>query len=425
MPITPNDFVYVLRDGKVVEQGFREELDKMEEGWFHQMATLQARTAEAEDEEDEEPIDAPFLNVPVRHSWRGSTDPSALGVMASSARQYMDLRRQSSFMTDQLKRKSSYNNSQYLNTPELQRQTQFFENLFPAPPTRSRSTYGLDRPDSQRLSGLPSNYLESSARSTNAKRAHRISRVPKIQVEKEGSIMEKSSDEVTIDMQDPDKDHAQLGTWAVLRRLLPLIPNKWLLAAGFGCCVVVGITTPMFSFLLSQMLATLGTGAGQDVMVRTALLILLVAVVEGFAFWLRYTLLQWSAMGWVNHIRHTSYLKMMSQDKKFYDETKNSPFNLANICVKDVEDARNIVGMIAGQVVIVAVLVSVGLTWALVAGWQLSLIGAAILPFLVLLTGWQAKLIAGFEFVNKRRREDIVNRFHAVSFFGPAMVADV
>jgi ATP-binding cassette subfamily B (MDR/TAP) protein 1 len=59
-------------------------------------------------------------------------------------------------------------------------------------------------------------------------------------------------------------------------------------------------------------------------------------------------------------------------------------------------------------------MLSVGLIWALVRGWQLTLVGFAIAPVFVLTMIVQSRLVAKCELRNKRAREDVAKGYYEV-----------
>ena len=190
------------------------------------------------------------------------------------------------------------------------------------------------------------------------------------------------------------------------------MPQKWLLFLGLFCCVVAGASTPVFSILVARLLAGLVPDSGIDTTL-TSLLVLLTALIDGSAQCLRYTLLQASGMRWVTAMRAEAFRRTLAQDKAFFDRPGNSAIALSNSLAKDAEDARNLIGVILGQFAVVAVMLGLGLVWAMVVGWQLTLAGFAVAPLFVISLVWQARVVDHYERINKARREDMAKHFHS------------
>jgi ATP-binding cassette subfamily B (MDR/TAP) protein 1 len=67
---------------------------------------------------------------------------------------------------------------------------------------------------------------------------------------------------------------------------------------------------------------------------------------------------------------------------------------MVQVLVKDSDDARNLIAVVLGQFCVVAAMLGVGLVWALVRGWQFTLVGFAIAPVFAATMAVQANLVA-------------------------------
>ena len=408
-PIEPSDFVYVMKEGEIVEQGYREDLELAENGAFAQMAHMQASmggkaAAEAETLTATPPrpaftprMSSAGVMQTARHSVRASMAPG--GQFSNPMRAISQMRHRSTYAGDEVE------------APDAA-QNQFLEELFGAPPA-----YSGEAVHDKRSSHMPAFVFEKTA--ANAAVARRA--MPNIR----NKAIEKSSstDDIKMPAGDSVVDipvhsyETQPSMISVYRKLFRCIPNKPLLALGFFFCAVCGITPPFFSSLTSQMLASLGNNQPTSALLKTALLLLGIAVIDGTGIWLKYSVLQRVAMGWVTSLREKSFFTMLRQDKSWFDEPRNTAISLSNITVKDIDDARSMIGMIAGQFLIVIIMLIFGLTWAMVAGWELTMIGLAIAPVMILVLGWQTRVLGRCEFQNKLLREDIMKKFHQVRVF--------
>lgn len=104
----------------------------------------------------------------------------------------------------------------------------------------------------------------------------------------------------------------------------------------------------------------------------------------------------------------------MAQDKKWFDKSENSPVRLVQILIKDADDAGNLIAVVLGQFFVVAAMLGVGLIWAFVMGWQLTLVGFAIAPVFTVIMAFQANMVAGCELRNKRAREAVSKCYYEV-----------
>ena len=122
-------------------------------------------------------------------------------------------------------------------------------------------------------------------------------------------------------------------------------------------------------------------------------------------------------MFWVTKMRNTAFRRVLAQDKAWFDKSENSGARLVQIIIKDGDDARGLIAIVLGQAVVVITMFSVGLIWALVSGWQLTLVGFAIAPVLAATMVVQTNLVTKFETRNKRAREEVAKGYYDVRLF--------
>ena len=105
---------------------------------------------------------------------------------------------------------------------------------------------------------------------------------------------------------------------------------------------------------------------------------------------------------------------MLAQDVSFFDSPQGESVRIAQTLVKDAEDARNLIAVCVGQSVAVFAMLGVGLIWALVQGWQLTLAGLAIALVFAGVMAVQARLVANAERRNKTAREEVAKAYYEV-----------
>jgi len=215
---------------------------------------------------------------------------------------------------------------------------------------------------------------------------------------------------------DPQQSHTPPSFWITILRAYSTVPHKPLLVVGLLICLLSGAMTPLFSFLLSRLLFEVSTGAHNTTLInRFGGIVLGVAGLDGLLLGLKYFLMESAGMGWVTSLRKRALSLVLRQDKAWFDSPDNSSVRLVQVLVKDGDDARNLIAVVMGQCVVVASMLAVGLVWALVRGWQLTFVGFAIAPVFVCVMGLQTKLVAGCEMRNKRAREEVARGYYDVS----------
>jgi ATP-binding cassette subfamily B (MDR/TAP) protein 1 len=170
------------------------------------------------------------------------------------------------------------------------------------------------------------------------------------------------------------------GFWVVVREIFPMIPYKPLLFLGLFTCIARGAMTPVFSFLLSCLLFEVSTGAHNVSTINLfGGVVLGIAALDGLLMGLKYFIMETAGNAWVLCIRRQGFANVLAQDKKWFDKGENAGVRLVQTLVKDGDDARNLVTLIMGQGCVGIAMVGMGLVWAMVRGWQLTLVGMAVL----------------------------------------------
>ena len=206
--------------------------------------------------------------------------------------------------------------------------------------------------------------------------------------------------------------------WSLMRSIYPTIPNKPMLFLGLLFCLFNGSMTPIFSFLLSRLLFEVSTGA-QNVSTINQFggIVLGIAALDGIFLGLKYYVMEYCGMTWITNLRTVAIHKILKQDKKWFDEQRHSPSDIVQVVVKDGDDARNLISVVWAQFLVVGAMLGVGLVWALIRGWQLTLAGFAIAPVFAGVMALQTRLVVKCEARNKKAREDVARGYYDVRCF--------
>ncbi|KAG8678292.1 hypothetical protein FRC09_019959, partial [Ceratobasidium sp. 395] len=199
----------------------------------------------------------------------------------------------------------------------------------------------------------------------------------------------------------------------VVKRFYPTVPNKALVVFGLLVSLASGAMTPIFSFLLATLMSEVAAG-GRNVplITRYALLVLLAAAGDGLTGGLKFFIMEVAAMNWVTALRDRCFERILAQDKRWHDDPAHSPVTVAQVLIKDGDDARTLVAVVLGQCVTVATMVLVGLVWAMAMGWQLTLVGIGVGPVFALVMVFQVRASGNIELKNKRAREEVAKQYY-------------
>lgn len=215
----------------------------------------------------------------------------------------------------------------------------------------------------------------------------------------------------------PEQAPSQLSVWALVRALYPTVPYKAFVVFGVLVCLISGALTPIFSYLLSQLFYEVATGAKNTSMInKYGFIVLSTAALDGIFIGLKYFIMETTSMSWITKVRKACFERVLAQDKKWFDKAENAPVRLVQVLIKDGDDARNMIAVVLGQLAVVTSMLGVGLVWALVKGWQLTLVGFAIAPVFAVTMAVQTGLVAKCELRNKRAREEVAKGYYEVCF---------
>ncbi|KAI0265438.1 P-loop containing nucleoside triphosphate hydrolase protein [Gloeopeniophorella convolvens] len=459
--ITQNDFVYVLKDGRVAEGGYREDLE-VGGGEFQRMSATQLEAGgfavKEEDGWSSEAVRQRDADAEKILESQHDRSPSAQAVKRESmAIRSITLSNWMLDVVSDLTRATAPPlPSAMVAERETERVSRFvpmeaFTGDLPAPPRQRRpSTLAIDLPlpspartvTSRRLSlqfsptspvlslGLSNSStlfdddvdvedekLALKRMVTAASRRRFYDGANKRERKRWDTIKlqplgGKQNETVAVE-EPPAEDEPQASVFAVIREAYPTIPYKPLILLGIVFAIISGAITPIFSFMLSRLLFEVSNGA-KDVSVINTFggIVLAIAIADGLFVGLKFIVFETAAVLWVARLRTICYRLVLSQDKSWFDRSENAAVKLCQILTRDGDDARSLIATVLAQVVVVVSMLAVGLIWALARGWQLTLVGFAIAPVFILTMVVQSRLVAKCELRNKRAREEVAKGYY-------------
>ncbi|KAG6862068.1 hypothetical protein C0995_007198 [Termitomyces sp. Mi166 len=213
--------------------------------------------------------------------------------------------------------------------------------------------------------------------------------------------------------QEAPEQEAIPSFWSTVRAAWPTVPHKPLVVLGLIICAASGAMTPLFSYLLSRLLFEVSIGATNTSIINIfGGLVLGVAGLDGLFIGLKYFIMETASLSWITALRRHAFGRVLKQDKAWFEKAEGAPVRLVQVIIKDADDARNLIAVVAGQAIIVFTMLSVGLVWAMVRGWELTLVGLAVAPVFAGVMAGQTVLVAGCELRNKRAREEVAKTYH-------------
>jgi len=462
--IEEQDFVYVMRDGSIVEQGFRSDLEKAGDEFARMLRTGGSSVEEglpeydavaeilaAEEEENEPPVHERHISMaptlggmrPVTATlgnWMfdvvaeltKTTTAAPLPLPATAEKdkawRFSRFPPPSSFPKQQMtdfeggaagrKRRPS---SMSIVIPEVpvppraygrrRHSLQFtpLTPIFSSPGFSPREPEPMVEDDEEFESEKET--LRRSAEEAASSRAHRKRKKQDALQSVDVSRSEQPGEEVQEQSVFPAP-----GLFALFRIVYPTIPAKPYVLLGLFICLLSGAMTPVFSFLLSRLIVLVSAGGTDASLINSyGGLVLGIAALDGLLIGSKFFVMETSAMRWVTRLRNMAFSRVLSQDKSWFDRPENSASRLTQVIVKDGDDARTLLAIVAGQIIAVGAMMTIGLLWAMVWGWQLTLVGLAIGPVFIGVMSLQTNCVAKCEVRNKRAREEVARVYYEVS----------
>ncbi|EPE27653.1 P-loop containing nucleoside triphosphate hydrolase [Glarea lozoyensis ATCC 20868] len=183
------------------------------------------------------------------------------------------------------------------------------------------------------------------------------------------------------------------GVSASIRLILSTIwptfawKDRIVLIFGFVNAFIVAAATPVFAFLFAQLLSTFYTTKNQTAeATKWALVLLGLAIVDGFSAFFTHYALEHCGQEWVNALRVEALKRVLAQPKAWFDMPANSTASLNDFLDRNAEEMRNLLGRFAGPVFTVAWLLSISITWSFILSWKLTLVALSVAPIMFVAT---------------------------------------
>lgn len=196
------------------------------------------------------------------------------------------------------------------------------------------------------------------------------------------------------DLDQDIKNLYQKQTMSMYQILSTVWPNLfwtqriWLLL-GYLAAVCHAASTPVFSWVFSKLLATFlssETNKAQAAL-KWSLSVLTVAVTDGVLSYLMHYLLESQGQSWVDALRAKAYERILDQPLAWFDDEEHSTHKLVGCLDRSGEEMRNLLGRFVGLMIVAVTMVSIAIIWSLILCWKLTLVGIACGPFIYALTG--------------------------------------
>ncbi|KAL6701467.1 ABC-transporter [Trichoderma pleuroticola] len=171
-----------------------------------------------------------------------------------------------------------------------------------------------------------------------------------------------------------------LGTvWPTLKPC-----ERILFILGIVLCFISSAGTPMFSFCLAKLFGVLFLPVNRTVEAKKwALYLVAIAIVDSFSTGFGHYLIERTGQSWVSALRLEALKKILRQPKSWFDKEKNSASRINECLDRNAEETRNIVGRFIPIFITTFGMVTISIIWALSISWKLTLVALSPLPLII------------------------------------------
>jgi ATP-binding cassette subfamily B (MDR/TAP) protein 1 len=200
---------------------------------------------------------------------------------------------------------------------------------------------------------------------------------------------------------------------AVLATVWPNL-SRWQrlrLLIGFVATLLFAASTPLFAWVFSKLLNTLYDPIDRkEKALKYSLAILGIASGDAITIFISTSNSQCLAQSWINQLRRKALSAVLEQPREFFDRDENAPSKMAECLDHHAEQMQHILGRFVGSFLTVIVMVTIAFSWSLVSCWKLTLVLLAITPILLLVT----RGLSIFGAIMEKRKQDAIENANTI-----------
>lgn len=164
--------------------------------------------------------------------------------------------------------------------------------------------------------------------------------------------------------------------------------DRIIFVLGFFAAFIVGASTPAFGYVFARLLGVFYLPQDERARqaLKFALCLLGIAILDGLACFCAHYMLEFCAQLWVTSLRLEALKRILAQPKSWFEDKKNSPSQLNECLDRNAEEMRNLVGRFAGPVFTVIWMLGISVVAAFVISWKITLVALACGPVVYIIT---------------------------------------
>ena len=163
--------------------------------------------------------------------------------------------------------------------------------------------------------------------------------------------------------------------------------DRCVMILGFWCAAVHAAATPVFGWVFSLLLAAYSVKEKRNQKtLMYAMAMLGIAAIDGLHTYMFRYLMEYAGQRWVDSIREQAMIRILDQPREFFDKEINSVSRMTEGLDRNAEEMKNILGRFVGMIFSAALMSTIAIIWSIVGFWKFALICLAAGPYVYIVT---------------------------------------
>lgn len=205
----------------------------------------------------------------------------------------------------------------------------------------------------------------------------------------------------------------------IIKRLFKLKRRRTLLIIGVLCSFIAGAVNPIFSYTFSYLLngvAPQDNGVGSKAyLLKWSLIVMVVAALDAVFNFAKDFLLGYCSEYWIQQLRNEVMQGIYLAQLKWFSKESNKASEISALLLNDLRDSRALASDFLSTVSTFVIVSSVGLVWALVSGWKLSLVCISMFPLIIIFSALYGMVLQKLETQYKTTVADLENLLYEIT----------
>lgn len=209
------------------------------------------------------------------------------------------------------------------------------------------------------------------------------------------------SDRVVVDVEHGQNQPRLLSLRAIIQLFLSQISYKSLFLVGIVGAILAAVCNPLFSYMFSYLLNGItpkvnGVGTAKYLL-KYSMIVIGISVFDGLSNFTKSYLLGVVCETWIMDLRNKTFLRLLDAPLEWFIWSENSASLISTLLMNDLRDLRSLLTEFLSAVITLVFVSSIGLIWAIIVGWKLSLMSISLIPLIALVTGLYGSVLFKYE----------------------------